>query len=247
MVQYSIDHVSSALGDPTRRAILERLARGPARISDIADPFPISLTGFCKHVRVLERAGLVRRTRRGRENTLELTPEPLREVAGWILDYSQFWNARLDRLADFFKGETMNLIEITVTRTIPAPPERVFDVWMDPKSPGGPWFGCERAILNPQVDGLFYHAVKHEGKIWPHYGRFIHLDRGRLIEFTWVSEATKGLESVVTMTLDAKDGQTEVTLKHSGVPDDQLGRQHKDGWTWILGSLAEVLSAPRAT
>jgi DNA-binding transcriptional ArsR family regulator len=61
----------------------------------------MSLTGFCKHVKVLERAGLVRRTRRGRDNTLELSPEPLRDVAQWTLKYRQFWNERLDRLEEF--------------------------------------------------------------------------------------------------------------------------------------------------
>jgi DNA-binding transcriptional ArsR family regulator len=62
----------------------------------------MTLTGFCKHVRVLERAGLVRRTRRGRENTLELSPKPLRDMAKWILHYEPFWIARLDRLQEFF-------------------------------------------------------------------------------------------------------------------------------------------------
>lgn len=76
--------------------------RGPARISDVAKPFSMSLTGFCKHVKVLERAGLVRRTRQGRENTLELSPAPLRDLAQWTLNYEKFWNARLDRLHDFF-------------------------------------------------------------------------------------------------------------------------------------------------
>lgn len=109
MVQYrahaSIDHVAAAIADPTRRAILERLARGPARIAEVAEPFPMTLTGFCKHVRVLERAGLVRRTRRGRDNTLALSPEPLRDVARWILHYEQFWNSRLDRLHNFFAND----------------------------------------------------------------------------------------------------------------------------------------------
>jgi len=109
MVQYSqgrnVDRVSAAIAHPTRRAILERLARGPARISDVAAPFPMSLTGFCKHVRVLERAKLVRRTHRGRENTLELSPQPLREVARWILQYERFWNERLNRLQQFFAKE----------------------------------------------------------------------------------------------------------------------------------------------
>jgi DNA-binding transcriptional ArsR family regulator len=90
----------AAISDPTRRSILDRLARGPARISDVAEPF--ALTGFCKHVKVLERAGLVQRTRRGRENTLRLSPKPLREVARWVLRYEQFWNERLDRLEEFF-------------------------------------------------------------------------------------------------------------------------------------------------
>ena len=81
---------------------MERLARGPARISDVAAPFSMSLTGFCKHVRVLEGAGLVRRTRRGRENTLYLTPDPLRHAARWISKYDRFWNERLDRLQNFF-------------------------------------------------------------------------------------------------------------------------------------------------
>lgn len=106
MVQYqttrNIDRVAAAISDPTRRAIIERLAQGPARISDVAEPFSMTLTGFCKHVRVLERARLVRRTRCGRENTLELSLEPLRDVAQWILKYEQFWNARLDRLEAFF-------------------------------------------------------------------------------------------------------------------------------------------------
>jgi DNA-binding transcriptional ArsR family regulator len=110
MVQYrtsaaGVNRIAAAISDPTRRAIIDRLARGPARISDVAAPFAMSLTGFCKHVRVLERARLVRRTRRGRENTLALSPEPLREVALWILRYEQFWNARLDRLEKFFVHE----------------------------------------------------------------------------------------------------------------------------------------------
>jgi DNA-binding transcriptional ArsR family regulator len=62
----------------------------------------MSLTGFCKHVRILERAGLVRRKRRGRENTLRLQAEALREVAEWVLQYREFWTARLDRLEQFF-------------------------------------------------------------------------------------------------------------------------------------------------
>jgi DNA-binding transcriptional ArsR family regulator len=100
-----LDHVMVAISDPTRRAILGRLSRGPARISDVAQPFAMTLTGFCKHVRVLERAGLVRRTRHGRENTLALSAAPLRDVARWIWRYERFWNSRLDRLQGFFAAQ----------------------------------------------------------------------------------------------------------------------------------------------
>jgi uncharacterized protein YndB with AHSA1/START domain len=140
----------------------------------------------------------------------------------------------------------MKLTEVTVARTIPASPENVFDVWINPKSPGGPWFGAERVVLNPVVDGLFYFAVKFEGRSWPHYGRFLRLERPRLVEYTWMSEGTKGAESIVTLTMEPRGGETEVTLRHSGVPDDEMGRRHKDGWTSILSAFAEALAAQRS-
>jgi DNA-binding transcriptional ArsR family regulator len=71
----------------------------------VAAPFSMSLTGVCKHVRILERAGLVKRQRHGRENTLRLSAEPLRAVAKWVNEYERFWNARLDRLEDFFANK----------------------------------------------------------------------------------------------------------------------------------------------
>jgi len=138
----------------------------------------------------------------------------------------------------------MNFTDITVNRTIPASAEKIYDVWIDPKSPGGPWHGAERVIFNPVVDGLYYLAIKHEGRIWPHYGRFTKMERPHLVEFTWMSEGTKGAESVVTVTLQQRGDQTDVTLRHAGVPDDELGHQHKEGWTWILNALADAL-APR--
>jgi uncharacterized protein YndB with AHSA1/START domain len=133
----------------------------------------------------------------------------------------------------------MKTFDLTVARTIHGSAEEVFDVWLDPKSPGGLWFGVERVIINPVVDGLFYHVVKHEGRSWPHYGRFIRLDRGRTIEHTWVSEATRGIETVVMITLAPSGDGTEVTLHHAGVPDDEMGRGHREGWTWYLDVLGQ--------
>ena len=132
----------------------------------------------------------------------------------------------------------MKFIDITITRAIPAPVDNVFDVWMDAKSPGGPWFGAERAIVNPVVDGLFYLAVRHEGRVWPHFGRFVLIERP-YVEYTWMSEGTRGVESVVAVTFEARGDQTRVTLRHSGVPDDEIGHRHEEGWAWLLSMLAE--------
>lgn len=103
----TLDHVLVAIADPTRRAILGRLSRGPARITDIAAPFEMSLAAVSKHVRMLERGGLVRRARQGREHTLTLDARPLRRVAQWTSRYQRFWNERLDHLEAFFaqKGQ----------------------------------------------------------------------------------------------------------------------------------------------
>ena len=98
----SLDSVLAAISDPTRRAILARLARGPARVTDVAEPFEMSLAAVSKHVRMLERGGLVRRARQGREHTLTLDARPLRRVARWTSRYERFWNERLDRLEAFF-------------------------------------------------------------------------------------------------------------------------------------------------
>src|SRR5579875_3249113 len=99
------DAVLSAISDPTRRAILERLARGPARITDLAKPFPISLPAVSKHLKVLETAGLLTRVRHGREHTLYLRADPLRRVASWARQYERFWTERVDHLQEFFEED----------------------------------------------------------------------------------------------------------------------------------------------
>ena len=132
----------------------------------------------------------------------------------------------------------MNRIDLTLSRIIKAKPEQVFDVWLDTRSPGGPWFGCERVILQPVVDGLFYHGVRHDGRMWAHYGRFIRLERPRLIEHTWVSEATRGIETIVTLDIAPRGDETALTLRHSNVPDDAMGRRHEEGWNFVLSAIA---------
>ena len=104
MVEYrdsQLDEVFGALADPTRRAILARLSKGDALVTEIAAPFEISLAAVSKHVRVLERAGLVHRTVVGREHRCALSPRPLRAAADWVEHYRAFWETRLDALEQF--------------------------------------------------------------------------------------------------------------------------------------------------
>ncbi|MBS0261353.1 MAG: SRPBCC domain-containing protein [Planctomycetes bacterium] len=133
----------------------------------------------------------------------------------------------------------MNLIEISIAKLIATTPDNVFEAWLNPQTPGGPWYGVERVIINPVVNGMYYHAVKHQGRTWSHYGRFLKVKRYKSLEFTWVSEATQGIESIVSLTFQPQDDQTLVTLVHSQVPDDERGRRHREGWNWVLSNLAK--------
>jgi DNA-binding transcriptional ArsR family regulator len=100
-----LDRTMLALADPTRRAILERLAAGEARVTELARPFAISLNSVSKHIRTLERARLVRRRVVGREHLLSLDPAPLDEAAAWIEARRAFWSARLDVLEHALRSE----------------------------------------------------------------------------------------------------------------------------------------------
>ena len=98
------DHLSTtfaALADPTRRAILARLSRGDATVKDLAKPFDMTLPAVSKHLKVLERAGLVQRGREAQWRPCRLHAKPLRQVADWVEQYRQFWEQRLDRLESY--------------------------------------------------------------------------------------------------------------------------------------------------
>jgi DNA-binding transcriptional ArsR family regulator len=100
------DHLSAtfgALADPTRRAILARLATGEASVTELAEPFRMSLPAVSKHLKVLERAGLIQRGRAAQWRPCRLAPEPLKEAAEWLEDYRRFWDESLDNLADYLK------------------------------------------------------------------------------------------------------------------------------------------------
>ncbi|HEX2362470.1 MAG TPA: metalloregulator ArsR/SmtB family transcription factor [Jiangellaceae bacterium] len=98
-----LDRTFSALADPTRRAILSRLAAGEASVSELAEPFDISLPAISKHLKVLERAGLIARSRERQWRPARLETAPLKEVADWTERYRHFWEERYDRLDEYLE------------------------------------------------------------------------------------------------------------------------------------------------
>lgn len=100
-----LSDVLTAISHPTRRAIMGRLAQGPARFSDIAEPFDTALNAVTKHLKLLERAGLIEKKKQGREVLISLRPEPLKEVAAWVHHYERFWTERLDLFEQHFKAK----------------------------------------------------------------------------------------------------------------------------------------------
>jgi uncharacterized protein YndB with AHSA1/START domain len=145
----------------------------------------------------------------------------------------------------------MKLVDLKLSRLIPGPAGEVFDVWFDPECPGGPWHGAKKVMMNVAVDGMFYFgidraqarsknpAIADRGELLGHFGRFTAIERGRAAEHTWMSEHTHGIETTVSVTFEPRDGGTLMTIVHRGIPDDELGRTHERGWTFLLARVDE--------
>ena len=106
MVKYpslTLNRTFAALADPTRRQILAHLSRGDRCVTDLARPHAMSLPAISKHLRVLEKAGLLRRRRYGRVHEIQLEAKPLKQAAQWVEEYRKFWEGSLDRLAEYLE------------------------------------------------------------------------------------------------------------------------------------------------
>jgi uncharacterized protein YndB with AHSA1/START domain len=151
----------------------------------------------------------------------------------------------------------MKLIDVKVSRLIPGPAGEVFEVWFDPESPGGPWHGAKKVIMNLGVDGMFYFGldraqarsktpgIADTSGLLGHFGRFTAIDRPHAAEHTWMSEHTHGIETTVSVTFEPREGGTQVTIVHRGLPDDDMGRTHERGWTFLLVRVAEQFEKTR--
>ena len=116
-----LTNVLTAISHPTRRAIIGQLANGPARFLDVAKPFDTALNAVTKHLKLLERAGLIERRKQGREVFISFRGEPLREVVRWVHEYERFWNERLDQFEQYFKDKKEKNSQTYTTNKTPQP------------------------------------------------------------------------------------------------------------------------------
>jgi len=124
---YALDATFAALADPTRRAILARLADGEATVTELAAPFDISQPAISKHLKVLERAGLITRGREAQRRPRKLEPRPLAEATDWIERYRKIWEAnykRLDAVLEELKGKQKKTVDALIEETKPKPRKR---------------------------------------------------------------------------------------------------------------------------
>lgn len=150
-------------------------------------------------------------------------------------------NAVLKPIEQGRNPAAMGSTSVRVSRSYAASPEKVFRAWTDPASLRT-WFAKgQPCSFDVREGGLFYVAMLAMNRLNHHYGRYLHVDTARSLEFTWVSEWTAGKESVVLIEFAARNGKTELTLTHDGLPNEEFAAMHRGGWTAFLDELTEQL------
>jgi uncharacterized protein YndB with AHSA1/START domain len=131
-------------------------------------------------------------------------------------------------------------LRVTAEREIAVPPNVLYRAWT---AQIDRWFAVPgSAIMRAEVNVPFFWQTEHQGKRHPHYGRFLRLERDRLVELTWVTSGTKGAETVVTVDLTPTANGTRLSLTHAGFPDEESRKQHDDAWPMVLAQLDEKMT-----
>jgi uncharacterized protein YndB with AHSA1/START domain/DNA-binding transcriptional ArsR family regulator len=252
MVEYKsedqLSEVLKATSDTTRRAILTTLVQeGPSRVTDLAAYFDMSLNAVSKHIKVLEAAGLVDRKTAGRVHYISVNMDPVRLIDGWFSQLRSIWEMRLERLDAALIEETeMQDLTMTVNRRINAPAAKVFNAWLDPKIMSRFMMGkadmtVPVAETDPRVGGRFKVVMATPDNEVVHTGEYMEVSPHSRLVFTWVSPFSIEGSTVTLEFNDAGNGQTDVSLTQVKFADEGKRDGHSQGWTHILGKLADVL------
>jgi len=265
MVKYQkhpLDSVFYALSHPTRRAILARLALGESRVTDLARPFVISLPAVSKHLRVLERAGLIHRRKDGRVRRCRLEAAPLKEAADWLARYGTYWEQQFDALARYLEeaqrpggpmptSSSDPATTLRITRTFPVPRHAVYRAWTDPAQLER-WFARATDQHVTRVHGLDLgpggsyriEVTNPGGKVYILVGTYREVVPPEKLVYTWRWETDPSFgETLVTVEFARRlaGGSTEVRLTHELFPSKEALEAHTQRWNACLDTLARVL------
>jgi len=238
----------SALADPTRRAILARLTSGERTVTDLAQPFNMTLPAVTKHLKVLEKAGLIERRRDAQKRPCRLQAAPLEEVSAWVEDYRQSWEESLDRLGGYLQGlqstgtehagsrKTNAENELVFTRIYDAPRALVFDAWTDPKRIGKWWgpkdFTTTTKVMEVKVGGRWEYIMHGpDGADYPNKSVYIEVEKPRRLVFsnTGGKADDPHLTCQMCVTFEEIGGKTKLTLRMIFPSTDAVSRAKKYG------------------
>ncbi len=245
----SLNDTLKAVSDVTRRSILTTLVQeGPTRVTELAGLYDMSLNSVSKHIKVLEKSGLVTRKTLGRVHLIEANLGPVDAVEDWFRSLRSIWDLRLESLDDLLnqKEKTMAELEMTTSRVFSAAPATVFNAWLNPEMMAkfmtpGPGMSVPEASADPVIGGRFSVLMRAKAGDLPHGGEYKEIDPHSKIVFTWESPFSVD-DSTVTLTLKPLGAGTELTLHHIKFADEEQRDNHSGGWTTILATLDDVLS-----
>jgi uncharacterized protein YndB with AHSA1/START domain/DNA-binding transcriptional ArsR family regulator len=263
----------AALADPTRRAILGRLVRGETSVTELAKPFDMTLPGISKHLKVLERAGLIERGREAQWRPCRLKAGPLKSIADWVEEYRQFWEESFDRLTTTcasYRERKRNMAakrnspskelagqELVLTRVFDAPRRLVFKAWTDPKHVAKWWgphgFTNPVCKLDVRPGGQIRIDMRGpDGTVYPMSGVYQEVVEPERLVFTSAALDERGkplFEVLTTVTFTEQGGKTTQTLRARVVSRADKGDPYlagmEAGWTQSLERLKEYLSRGR--